>query len=154
MENQKEFLNEENYQKANSKVKWGGRIAMLIGISMILIGAFVVKVPDMGTDGWFEAESTRNFLIFPGVFITLVGCMIRFVVANQRNITAYQTQQMRPIAQEGIEKMSPSMGVAAKEITKGIKDGFAEVNEVKYCKYCGKRIDEDSKFCKECGKEQ
>lgn len=124
--NNKEYLNEETYQKANNKVKWGGRIAMLVGISMILIGVFVVKVPDMGADGWFEAESTRNFLIFPGVFIALVGCIIRFIVANQRNITAYQMQQMRPIAQEGIEKMAPSAGIAAKEIAKGIKEGLKE----------------------------
>lgn len=122
----KEYLNEERYKKANNKVKWGGRIAMLIGISMILIGIFVVKVPDMGSDGWFEAESTRNFLIFPGIFVTLVGAMVRFIVANQRNIAAYQAQQMRPIAQEGIEKMAPSVGVAAKEITKGIKEGLKE----------------------------
>lgn len=126
MENQKEYLNESNYQKANNKVKWGGRIAMLIGILMIFIGAFVVKVPDMGQDGWFEAESTRNFLIFPGVFITIVGCMVRFIVANQRNIAAYHAQQMRPVAQEGIEKMAPSAGVAAKEIAKGIKEGLKE----------------------------
>ena len=124
--NNNEYLNEEKYNKANNKVKWGGRIAMLIGIAMILIGVFVVKVPDMGANGWFEASSTRTTLIYTGIFITLVGCMIRFIIANTRNIAAYQAQQMRPVAQEGIEKMAPSAGVAAKEIAKGIKEGLKD----------------------------
>ena len=122
----KEYLTEEEYQKANNKVKWGGRIAIIIGIAMILIGVFVVKVPDMSADNWFEASTTRMFLIFPGVFITLIGCMVRFIIANRRNIAAYQAQQMRPIAQEGMEKMAPSAGAAAKEITKGIKEGLQD----------------------------
>ena len=34
-----------------------------------------------------------------------------------------------------------------------VKEGFAS-NGVKtmYCKFCGAKIDNDSKFCKECGK--
>ena len=123
---EKEYLSEEKFQEANNKVKWGGRIAILIGVSMILIGIFVIKVPSMQEDGWFEASSTRMFLIFPGIFVTLVGCMIRFIVANQRNILAYQAQQVRPIVEEGIEKMAPSAKVAAKEITKGIKEGLED----------------------------
>lgn len=129
MNENKEYLTEEQYQKANAKVKWGGRIAIIIGIAMILIGIFVVKVPDMSADGWFQASSTRMFLIFPGIFITMVGLMVRFIVANQRHIAAYQAQQMRPITQEGIEKMAPSAGVAAKEITKGIKEGLKDEEE-------------------------
>ena len=66
---------------------------------------------------------------------------------------AYQVQQGMPIAQEGIEKMSPSMGNAAKEITQGIKEGLSE-NETVYCKHCGAQIDADSSFCKKCGKQQ
>lgn len=123
---EKEYLNEEKFQKANNKVKWGGRIAIIIGLTMIIIGIFVIKVPEMGEKGWFESESTRMFLIFPGIFITMVGCMIRFIVANQRAILAYQAQQVRPVAQEGIEKMAPSAGVAAKEIAKRIKEGLEE----------------------------
>ena len=126
----KEYLTEENYMRANNKVKWGGRIAMLVGISMILVGIFVIKVPDMGEDGWFQASSTRMFLIFPGVFITLVGCMVRFLIANQRSILAYQIQQVRPLAEEGIEKATPIVSESAKEIakevTKGIKEGLKD----------------------------
>ncbi len=121
-----EYLTEENFQKMNNKVKWGGRIAIIIGLSMIIIGLFVIKVPEMGEKDWFQSESTRMFLIFPGIFITLVGCMVRFIVANQRAILAYQAQQMRPVVQEGAEKMAPTAGKVAKEITKGIKEGLKE----------------------------
>jgi len=127
--NNKEYLTEEEFQKANNKVKWGGRIAILIGIAMILIGVFVVKVPDMSADGWFEASSTRMLLIFPGAFITLVGCMVRFIVANQRQIAAYQAQQIMPVAKEGAEKMAPTAGVVAKEVAKGIKEGLEEEDD-------------------------
>ena len=123
----KEYLSEENFQKANSKVKWGGRIAILIGILMIIIGIFVIKVPEMGEKGWFESESTRMLLIFPGIFITLVGCMVRFIVANQRSIMAYQAQQVMPVAKEGIEKMAPSVGVVAKEVAKGVGESAEEI---------------------------
>lgn len=92
------------------------------------------------------------FMLLPGIFITIVGCMIRFAVGNQRNIMAYQTQQVMPIAQEKIEKMAPSMGTAAKEIAKGIKEGLSDDNAT-YCKHCGSLIDADSNFCNKCGKQ-
>ena len=122
----KEYLNEENYQKMNNKVKWGGRIAIIIGLTMIIVALFVIKVPDMGEDGWFESSSTRMFLLFPGIFITMVGCMIRFIVANRRAILAYQAQQIRPIAEEGVEKFTPVASKAAKEVAKGVTEGIKE----------------------------
>ena len=149
---EKEYLTEESYKKANNKVKWAGRIIILIGIAMVLIGIFVVKVPDMGEDGWFEAKKTRSFLVYPGSFVIMVGFMVRFIVANQRNITAYQMQQIRPVAEEGIEKMAPSVGVAAKEIAKGVKEGLEEESLI-YCRHCGAKILSDSTFCEKCGQQ-
>ena len=55
------------------------------------------------------------------------------MVAKQRSILAYQTQQVMPVAQEGIEKMAPSVGSAAgtiaKEVSRGIKEGMKEDNK-------------------------
>ena len=92
-------------------------------------------------------------MVMFGIVITIVGCMIRFVVANQRKIMAYQTQQAMPIVKEGFEEMSPTLGKAAKEIAKGVKEGVAD-GETMFCKHCGALIDADSKFCNKCGKEQ
>ncbi|MBQ3145842.1 MAG: zinc ribbon domain-containing protein [Clostridia bacterium] len=147
-----EYLNEEQFKKNNKKVKVAGLIVLSIGIIMLIIGLFVIKVPEMGEDGWFELSSkSRKFKMF-GIGLTIIGCMIRFVVGNQRSIMAYKVQEGMPIAKEGIEKMSPSMGTAAKEISKGIKEGMSEDNAI-YCKYCGAQLDADSSFCKKCGKQ-
>ena len=163
----KEYLSEEEYQKNNKKVKIAGTIIIAIGLCIIcaavytLISASRMNVPDsMWDPNWFEystaqmeKESTGMFMLIPGIFVTVVGCMVRFVVANQRSIMAYQAQQAMPIAKEGIEKMSPTLGTAAKEIAKGVKEGMSE-GKTKFCKHCGTKIDGDSKFCSECGKEQ
>ena len=163
---QKEYLSEEEYQKNNKKVKIAGIIVMIIGICLAIAGIAVLKsasemeIPHMSDSNWFEkasGQSEREFkgsaMVMFGIFITFVGCMIRFVVANQRKIMAYQTQQAMPIVKEGFEEMSPTLGTAAKEIAKGVKEGMSE-GKTKFCKHCGTKIDGDSKFCSECGKEQ
>lgn len=162
----KEYLNEEEYQKDNKKVKIAGVIVILIGICLLCIGAYFLssaskmEVPSMGAPDWFEkstSQSEREFkgstMVMFGIFITIVGCMIRFGVANQRKIMAYQAQQAMPIVKEGFEEMSPTLGTAAKEIAKGVKEGMAN-GETMFCKHCGTKIDADSRFCSKCGKEQ
>lgn len=69
-----------------------------------------------------------------GVFICIAACMFSsfiFMVAKGRHIFAFQAQQVMPIAKEGIEKMAPSVGGAAKEVAKGIKEGLNEADEEK-----------------------
>ena len=138
---------------------------MIIGLCLVVIGIFVLisasqmEIPKMWASNWFEARRAQSdretlgaFMLMPGIFITIVGCMIRFVIGNQRQISAYMTQEQMPIAQEGIEKMAPSMGTAAREIAKGIKEGMSDDNAT-YCKHCGAQIDSDSNFCNKCGKQ-
>lgn len=139
MENQKEYLNEEEYQKTNRRIKIAGIVVLLIGLGLLGFGIYSiimansVKVPNMGDANWFNMKSEQShqqftgiFLCMAGIFVSILGCVIRFVIPNKRSILAYRVQQVRPVAQEGIEKISPSIGVAAKEITKGIKEGLKE----------------------------
>lgn len=76
-----------------------------------------------------------------GAFVIISSCMISFAIymfAKRREMLAFTTQQVMPVAQEGIEKFAPTIGKAgasvakemapalgdiAKEISKGIKDG-------------------------------
>ena len=62
-----------------------------------------------------------------GFGLTAAGAIVMFI-AHRREITAYTTQQVMPVAQEGIEKMTPTVanaaGSIAQEIAKGIKDGL------------------------------
>ena len=125
MEGQQEYLNEEKYQKVKKVLITIGCISLIIGIGLF-IGSFFVKVPAMGQDGWFEAkklQSTIRFVAFPfGLMIPLMT----FFMAFRREMTAFSAQQVMPVAQEGIDKMSPTIGKAAGTIAKGVKEGLKD----------------------------
>lgn len=92
-------------------------------------------------DKKFESEKYVPFYIVGG-FILIASIMISgsiYMMTKRREIAAFSVQQMMPIAQEGIEKIAPSVGKAgasiakemaptygqiAKEISKGIKEGL------------------------------
>lgn len=66
-----------------------------------------------------------------GGFIILIGAMIAGSIlsfAKRREITAFMAQQAMPIAKEGMDEMAPHIGKAAKEISKGIKEGINEAD--------------------------
>lgn len=74
----------------------------------------------------FDSFDSVPFYMF-GAFIIIASCMISgsiYVFAKRREITAFTAQQVMPVAKEGIDKMAPTLGNAAKEITKGVKDGI------------------------------
>lgn len=72
------------------------------------------------------------FIIVPSLMVLMpcvgIGAML-ILTSKRREIVAFSAQQIMPVAQEGIEKMAPSAGVAAKEITKGIKEGLKDEEE-------------------------
>ena len=146
----KEYLTEENYQKSNKKVKTIGNVLIIIGL-VLLTGGFLLIVSgflgfgsqitngmEMRQEGInpgsifssFGGFALGGFMMVPGLFITGVGFMVRFLIGNRREITVYTTQQVMPIAQEGIEKMTPTVGNAigsiGKELAKGITEGINE----------------------------
>lgn len=87
-------------------------------------------------DKKFNNSSTIPYFMFGG-FVIIATLMISgsiYMITKRREIMAFSTQQVMPIAQEGIEKMTPTMakvaedmapvyGEIAKEITKGINEG-------------------------------
>lgn len=151
------YLNEEQYQKFNQKVKRIGLVIIIIGLLMSAFGIFKIiqsnniNVPKMGEPNWFEISTkqmdTKSLgfgLTMFGIVVSLIGCSVRFFIGNRREIMAYTAQQVMPVAQEGIETIAPSVGKAgativkemapvygevAKEISKGIKEGINEANE-------------------------
>ena len=81
-------------------------------------------------DSGFNKAKYIPFYMF-GAFIIIASCMTSgaiYMFAKRREIAAFTTQQVMPVAQEGIEKMAPTIGNAAgtvaKGISKGIKDGL------------------------------
>ena len=91
---------------------------------------------------FYSYDSIPFYMI--GGFIIIASCMIAgsiYMTTKQREILAFHTQQVMPVAQEGIEKMAPTIGKAgasvakemapaygevAKEISKGIKEGLSK----------------------------
>ena len=69
MENQKEYLNEEQYLKANKKVKTAGSIMMILGIAAILSGIVMLIV---GSD---EIRGLGGILLVLGIGVTIWGCI-------------------------------------------------------------------------------
>lgn len=73
-----------------------------------------------------------------GGFIIVASGMIAFVIfmfAKRREIIAFTAQQVMPVAQEGIEKITPTVGNAVgtigKSLAKGIKEGINEADKNK-----------------------
>lgn len=63
------------------------------------------------------------FFMFGG-FIIIASLMISgaiYISTKQREMLAYQAQQVMPVAQEGLEKMGPTLGKVAKDIKDSLK---------------------------------
>ena len=125
---EKEYLSEEKYNKTKKILKTVGFISLSIGV-ILFVMSLLIRVPEMGQDGWFELESKKNHLRFLSFIFGLMLPMPMFFIAYGREIIAFQAQQTIPVAKEGIEKMAPTAGVVAKEISKGIKEGLNEDSE-------------------------
>lgn len=121
MNGKKEYLSEEENQRISKKLGLISKIMICIGI----IGFIVCSIFLFGNLVSFKTRSMIGF-----AWVTSAACagfgLVFFTMANQRKISAYMLQQQMPVAKEGIEKMAPSVGKAAKEVTKGIKEGLKE----------------------------
>ena len=121
--NENKYLNEEKYQKTKKTLITIGCISIIIAITLLVL-AITKKTPEMGQDGWFEAETTRS-LMFMGAFVFgLMVPMVTFIPAFQRDINAFNAQSTVPVAKEAANEMAPTAGNLAKEVTKGIKEGL------------------------------
>lgn len=126
----KEYLNEEKYQQTNKKVKTAGMVMIIIGAIMFL-GLLASIIMQSGTLGKDNASliGLLGIIGVIGLPVLGIGLFLRFILANQREITAYHLQQQMPVAQEGLEKVAPTVGKVAKEVAKGIKEGLNEADK-------------------------
>ena len=145
---EKKYLNEEDYQRYTAKLKKVGKILLIVGLILFILsiglivagsitfGSTVVTENANSALGGMGLFAIGGFLSVFGFGMAGVGGMILFI-AHRREITAYTTQQVLPIAKEGIEEMTPTMskaaenmapaaGKVAKEVAKGIKEGLKD----------------------------
>lgn len=130
MEEKKEYLNEESYQKVKKGVNKVGIVMFVIGILMVIAGIALVLIGflSFGKDGGhsnFAMFTIGGFVLVFGFAIAGFGGQALFI-GHAREIQAFAAQQSMPVAKEGIEKMAPTIGEAAKEISKGVAEGIEE----------------------------
>ena len=128
------------------------KIIGFIGIILAIIGFVLTFV------GFGDFES-NNFMI--GGFLTTFGLFIGIlclIIGFRPEITKMSVKSAKYIQQENKEDFrdiaSNTAEIASEAITKtttAIKKGL---DDKIFCKYCGEKIDSDSKFCNKCGKEQ
>lgn len=115
--NNKEYLNEEQYKKNKKKLSLIGILMLCVGLPLAIIG--------FATTFIMHSENNLFFLMFLGMPMIFIGFFL-IMTSHMREISAFTAQQQMPIAKEGIEKISPAMGTAAKEIAKGVKEGLKD----------------------------
>ena len=147
---QNKYLNEEKYQQNAKKLKRTGKIVLIIGICMLILGIVVLVLgfAGFGKTGISAASETGlnpeqtakgilggvglfalgGLLDGLGLFVAFAGGVI-MLIAHRREITAFTTQQIMPVAKEGINEMAPTIGNVAGEIAKGIKKGLNEADK-------------------------
>lgn len=150
-----EYLSEERYQQNNAKVKKVGKVLLIVGIIVLVVSFILTVVGFMsfgntavsGFDSFNsfgkgnEIDTMKNtagsafgsmglfalggFMGTVGFLLTGAGAIVMFI-AHRREITAYTTQQVMPVAQEEIEKITPTVANAAGSIAKSISQGIQE----------------------------
>ncbi len=138
------FLSEDEYQKNNAKVKKIGKILLTVGIIMIIISFVLLVMGFVGASSVVGGDLIRPSNIFKsfgtfaagGFMLTISFGVcgtggVLMLIAHRREIMAYTTRQVMPVAKEGLEEMAPTMGLVGKEIAKGIKEGISEANTKK-----------------------
>ena len=128
------------------------KIIGFIGIILAIIGFILTFV------GFGDFES-NNFMI--GAFVATFGLFIGIsclIIGFHPEITKMSTKSAKYIQQENKEDLKDiannTAKIASEAITKtttAINKGF---DDKIFCKYCGEKINSDSKFCNKCGKEQ
>lgn len=142
-----EYLSEEKYQKNAQNLKKVGKILLIIGVVILVLGVVLtilgfssfgrtavnslnVDMLDSNAQAQAAGGIVGSIGIFAlGGFVDLIGFGltvaggILLLVAHRREITAFTTQQVMPVAEEGIEKITPTIANAAESISKSITKG-------------------------------
>lgn len=152
-------MEKKQLPKMFTVLKIMGCVLLAVSIALFIIGA-TKHVPAMGDSGWFEAETSKNDLLFGGGVCLMFGIFLLiggFSPKINKAMSKVHIQTTSEIIQENKEDLKTisdttadiSAGAITKT-TKAIKDG---IKDTMFCKHCGQAIDADSVFCKHCGKQ-
>ena len=78
----------------------------------------------MSSDKKFDSFDSVPFYMF-GAFVIIASCIVAgsiYLISKRREIVAFTAQQVMPVAKEGIDEMTPTLGNVLGTIAKGIID--------------------------------
>lgn len=126
-------------------------VFLVAGIALIIVGAVAAS------NGGFDGQTPRFGFIFGGVAVTFVGLSMlltafapsihKINIKTQKYIIDQNKEDLQDISTQNAEIVSPGVTKVAKAVKEGLE-------EKKFCKECGAKIDADAKFCPTCGKKQ
>lgn len=123
-------------------------VPIFIGVVFIFTFAMIISPKLRGKIMSRQIKATKYMMDNSKEDLESIGTTAGNVSVNVRkNVLDANEDVMRDMAtrEANINKE------AVETTARAIRDGF--VGDSIYCKYCGSKIDEDSKFCKKCGKE-
>ena len=151
MEEKKNLVSEETYQKGKSVLKKLRIILFCIGTPLLVAGIVLLCI-----DAFRFTFMGACFLSF-GFVIDMWGVMT-LMVSHRREVIAYNASTVLPVADEVvdkgapiIEKASEAVGRGLQNVVGGVKEGVAGGKTGVVCKNCGTENSKRNKYCKNCG---
>ena len=131
-------------------------IPLIIGASIFIAGIIMITtgismfVPDMGDDGWYDAETNRDALIFLGLVITILGVAIGGIgtFASFASTPEFKERQLKRL-QEHKQIFSSMMSKFGISIDNQETEQKSKATKV--CEYCDTEVDTKEKVCPSCG---
>lgn len=173
MEEQKELVSEENYNKGKSLIKKVRIVLCSLG-ALLLVGGIVMLIVALthkhtvvqdNPFGAFTTQQTNTGLIAGGAtciafgFILLIYGLVTYFISHRREILAFGASTILPVADEVVDAAAPIADKASKAIGKGlgnivggVKEGWTGESNTIQCPECNTENPKKNKFCKNCGK--
>lgn len=126
------------------------KIIGFIGICVAIIGLvnIINGFGDFSNNRFIIGAFMFTFGLFIGIVCLIIGFrpeISKISTRSAKYILEENKEDLKDLSKTGAEIASGAIS----ETVKAVKEGLD--TEV-FCKYCGQRIDDDSKFCKYCGK--
>ncbi len=151
MEEKKNLVSEEAYQKGKSTLKKIRIIFFCIGTPLLIAGIVLLCV-----DAFRFTFMGASFLSF-GFVIDMWGVMT-FMLSHRREVVAYNASTVLPVANEVVTKSAPIIQKASEAVGKGLKNAVAATKTDAtdlgigiVCSRCGTKNNKENNYCKNCG---
>ncbi len=133
-----------------------GSILFLIGLILFILSFVIFNERE------FNSEVSSMGMRFGGLTCIIFSLVIIFMgfspsiakinVKTRKYVMDQNKEDLQDISSMGGDIASPGVSKVAGAV-KDVFDGSDDPNS-KYCKFCGKKIDNDAIYCDKCGKKQ